>query len=306
MNRRMLAFVGVLMCIGALHAQLSDFVAGKDARIGVAVITDSGDTLGVNLEQPFPMLSVYKFPQALAVAEHCRSNGISLFDSIDIASVEILPDTWSPLRDKYGIRDLRLPLAELLALTMQQSDNNACDILFRFLGGPQVVDGLMAEWGFGDIRVVSTEDEMHRDVNLCYRNSSTPVAMARLVDYFDRELRKRSPEYTFIAGLMETCATGTDRLAAPLVDVEGVTVGHKTGTGDRNSRGEIIGLNDVGYIHLPVGRRYAIAVFIADSTYDLLRTAALIARISEMVYGNLPPLESGYGKDEEGCGCYEH
>lgn len=52
--------------------------------------------------------------------------------------------------------------------------------------------------------IASTEAEMHEDVYLCYQNRSTPLAMARLLEQFDCELRKEGREYAEIAALMET------------------------------------------------------------------------------------------------------
>lgn len=271
----------------SIRNRLENYIAGKDAKIGVAVIIDGKDTVTVNGDRPFPMLSVYKFPQALAVADYCRRHDMSFDDTISIASTEIKTDTYSPLRDKYGVSELRLPISELLANSVQLSDNNACDILFRLIDGPGTTDSMLRELGYRNIAVRSTEDEMHRDVNLCYLNSSTPIEMASLLDRFNAELRHISPEYSHVAYLMETCATGTDRIAAPLmVDKENafITIGHKTGTGDRNAQQRIIGINDVGYVNFSDGHRYAIAVFISDSAYDLSTTASIIAAISDIVY----------------------
>lgn len=268
-----------------LHSQLMDFVADKDAEIGITVITDNADTISVNGSQSFPMLSVYKFPVALAVAEYCRQNKIQLSDSIKIAADEIKTDTYSPMREKYGKRDLSLPIAELLAYSLQQSDNNACDILFRLVGGPKTVGEFISKAGFGDMKILNTEDEMHRDIEKCYENSSTPLAMSQLLAYYRDELRNVAPEYSFIGQLLETCETGTDRLASPLSLPDDI-IGHKTGTGDRNKEGHIIGINDVGYINLANGTKYIISVFVKDSTYDADVTASLIAQISEIVLNN--------------------
>lgn len=86
----------------------------------------------------FPMLSVYKFPQAIAVADYCSRNNISLEDTIRISADEMKRDTWSPMRDTYGKREISLPLSDVLAYSVKHSDNNACDVLFRLIGGPQV------------------------------------------------------------------------------------------------------------------------------------------------------------------------
>lgn len=66
-----------------------------------------------------------------------------------------------------------------------------------------------------------------------------------------------------------------------------MVIGHKTGTGDRNSQGRIIGINDVGYVHLPDGRRYTVAVFVADSAEDAPATARMIADLSAIIYRHI-------------------
>lgn len=271
----------------SLRRQLTEYIADKDARIGIAVIIDGIDTVSVNGHRDFPMLSVYKFPQALAVADYCGRNGLTINDSLDIEADEIKTDTWSPMREKYGVKNLRLPIRELLDYSVTSSDNNSCDILFRLIGGPQVADSLMNALGFQDIVIGSTEDEMHKDIYLCYQNRSTPIAMASLFDRFYRGgLRNETPIYKDIAALMLSCGTGNNRLAKPLMPTNAI-IGHKTGTGDRNSQGRIIGVNDTGYVFLPDKRGYSIAVFVADSAYDMAETEKLIADISGMVYRSM-------------------
>lgn len=48
-----------------LQNELDAYVIGKDARFGIAVIFDGKDTVQVNGNRDFPMLSVYKFPQSI-------------------------------------------------------------------------------------------------------------------------------------------------------------------------------------------------------------------------------------------------
>lgn len=267
-----------------LQSELEAYIADKDAHIGIAVIFDGADTVQVNGTMPFPMLSVYKFPQALAVADYCTKHGLDLDGMVSISADEIKPDTWSPMREKYGINDLRLSLREVLTYSLAQSDNNACDILFRLIGGPAVADSVLTAMGFDDIVMASTEDEMHSDVRLCYRNHATPIAMARLFDDFYRKgLWHENPITEEIGKIMINCQTGANRLSRPLDTTEAV-IGHKTGTGDKNSHGRIIGINDAGYIFLPDNHSYAIAVFIADSAYDMETSEMMIAHISEIVF----------------------
>lgn len=267
-------------CSG-LQNELDAYIAGKDARIGVAVIFDGKDTVQVNGKRDFPMLSVYKFPQAIAVADYCTKHGLDLDGMVSISAEEIKGDTWSPLRDKYGINDLRLSLREVLTYSLAQSDNNACDILFHLIGGTERADSVMKSMGYYDITIAATEDEMHKDLNLCYQNRSTPIAMARLFDAFYRQgLCHENPILEEVGKIMLDCQTGQNRLPKPL---HGDKIGHKTGTGDVNSQGRIIGINDAGYVFLPNNHGYAITVFIADSAYNPKETETMIADISEIV-----------------------
>lgn len=276
-----------LESLSRLQDRLQSYISDKDARIGVALIINGTDTVAVNGKAEFPMLSVYKFPQALAVAEYCESKNISVKDSVSIRSAEILADTWSPLRDKYGCKDLTLPLEDLLAFSLQQSDNNACDILFRLIGGPEKVDLLMKKIGFNNILVCNTEAEMHDDIYLSYANRTTPIDMASLFDKFYRQgLHTESPVYEKIGELMISCETGMNRLVAPVRN-KNLKIGHKTGTGDKNSQGRWIGINDAGYVFISDQEGYAIAVFVADSAYDMAHTEKLIADISEIVLSEL-------------------
>ena len=275
----------------AMEQELQEYVASKDAAIGVAVIIDGKDTVAVNGNEWFPMLSVFKFPQALAVADYCQRCGMELSDTIDISRNEIRENTWSPMRDRFGVGDLRLPIDTLLAYSIKESDNNACDILFRLTGGPASVEQYLDSIGVDGIAVRYTEDDMHRDLSTCYHNGATPLAMARLLDRFDNSMRCENEAMEQIAAMMESCLTGVDRLKAALPD-SGVVIGHKTGTGDRNHKGEIIGINDIGYIHLSGKHRYSIAVFVSDSPYTPDETSAIIAEVSRIAMCHIAGLPS--------------
>lgn len=282
-----------------IEQRLETYIKAQNARIGVAVIINGTDTVSVNGKRYFPMLSVYKFPQAIAVADYCDRHDISLNDSIGISADELKPDTWSPMRDKYGRKDISLPLSEILAYSVQQSDNNACDVLFRLIGGPQVADSLMKCLGYDEIHILNTEDEMHRDPYLCYANRATPLQMASLFDrFYRREMRHDSRILEALGAMMMSCNTGNNRLPLPLMPTNAM-VGHKTGTGDMNSQGRITGVNDAGYVFLPNKQGYAIAVFVADSGYDMAETENIIADISEIVFQSLMMLETVIGEYED-------
>lgn len=266
-----------------LKEHIKVIIKDKKATVGVAIILNGKDTLTINDTDQYPMMSVYKFHQALAVCNYLKQNNLPLTTMLHLDKKFFKPDTYSPLRDKYPQGNIDLSLGELLTYTLQLSDNIACDILFDYIGGVKVVDEYIHTLGIKDVSINATEDQMHQNVEDCYENWSTPLAAAHLLEIFttDKVLRN---EYTdFIKRTMIECQTGRDRLPAPLLE-NGIIIGHKTGTSDKNSRGEYIGINDIGFVTLPDGRRYTIAVFVKNSQEEMNTNTQIIADISAVVY----------------------
>ena len=133
------------------------------------------------------------------------------------------------------------------------------------------------------VQYAASETAMHEDLDLCYQNWSTPLAAAELMEIFRREPLFAQEYQDFIYQTMVECKTGQDRLVAPLAD-KGVVIGHKTGTGDLNAKGQQIGCNDIGFVLLPDGRTYSIAVFVKDSEESFAENSKIIADISRIVY----------------------
>ena len=261
-----------------LETQLKEAIKGKKAEIGIAVIIDGKDTVTVNNDIHYPLMSVFKFHQALALADYMGKQKQSLETRLPIKKSDLKPDTYSPLRDKYPQGEIEMSIADLLKYTLQQSDNNACDILFDYQGGPDAVNKYIHSLGIRECAIAGTETAMHEDLNLCYENWTTPLAAAELVEILFPNVYK-----DFIFQTMVECQTGQDRLVAPLLDKK-VTVGHKTGTGDLNAKGQQIGCNDIGFVLLPGGRTYSIAVFVKNSEENNQANSKIIANISRIVY----------------------
>ncbi|MDE6048697.1 MAG: class A beta-lactamase-related serine hydrolase [Paramuribaculum sp.] len=268
-----------------LRDELKEYVENKDCRVGVAVIYD-GDTVEVNGNDDFPMLSVYKFPQAIAAGKVLDAVGITPDDTIEISASLMLPDTWSPLRDRYGINDIRLPIGEVLGYSLVMSDNNACDILFEMTGGVDIANDIIKSLGYKDINLANTEAEMNADPNLCYDNSATPIALAALMSDFYNAICGESDWMRTIKANLELCETGRMRIPAAAFADE-TLIGHKTGTGPKDKEGRIIAVNDVGYVEFASGDSYTIAVMVSQSPVSLEDTERVIGDISEMVRRNI-------------------
>ncbi len=266
-----------------LENQLQSIICHKKAQIGIAVLLNGKDTVLVNNNIHYPMLSVYKFHQALAVAHQVERCGITLDHSILIDKSDLKTNTYSPLRDKYPQGNINMSLKELLTYTLQQSDNNACDILFKYIANTKNTDRYIRSLGLEQFSIFATEADMHDNVENCYQNWTTPLEVARLLNIFISDSIFNTANQTFLMKTMIECQTGKDRLAKPLLHSKAI-IGHKTGTGDRNKNGQIIGFNDIGFVLLPDGSKYTIAIFIKDSEETEKNNSQIIAKLSEVVY----------------------
>ena len=251
------------------------------ATVGVAVVFEEGDTLVVNNACRDHTMRVFKFHQALAVLDRLDRSGLPLTTRIPVLRSDLLPDTWSPLREACPGGG-RFTVAELLAYSVAQSDNNVCDLLFRFLGGPEVVNRYIAGLGVGETEIAADEETMHRRTDNQYLNWATPLAAVRLLELFRRGKLLSAESGDFLLKTMFATETGPDKLRGLLPP--GVAVAHKTGSAFRDAQGVMVADNDIGIVRLPDGRSYSIAVFVMDSREDDRTNAAVIARISRLVY----------------------
>ena len=108
-------------------------------------------------------------------------------------------------------------------------------------------------------------------------------AADELVEIFSKKPLLPKVYKDIIIQTMVEWQTGQDRQVDPLLDKK-VTVGHKTGTGDLNAKGQQIGSNDIGIVLLPGVRTYSIAVFVKDSEENNQANSKIIADISRIVY----------------------
>ena len=252
---------------------LSIGIQAQAQRCGAHII--KGD-LDISYEgtanKRYEMNSVMKFPQAIYVAHYLDSCGISLDQRVTLKKQDLEQDTWSPMLKMIDV-EREFSYGELLALSLQQSDNNACDLLFKLCGSPRDVQNYLRSLGFRNIRLKWTEKQMHSKPRRSRDNWCTPSDMAYLLEWFYCE-RQSSPVLMYIWDLMLNCETGNNRIKAALPP--GAQLAHKTGTGF--SKGKTLkGINDVGIVVMPDGDFYPIAIFIKHTKRE--EEVAEIARI---------------------------
>lgn len=268
----------------SLEQAIAACAEGRDAVVGTAVLAEDGGLVAaVNDSVMFPLMSVFKYHVALAVLDRMESENISPDSCIDIDRSSLHEDTYSPLRDRFPQGNVSLPLSELLYYSVALSDNNACDILTDFAGGVERVDALVRErTRVRDFNISFTEKMMHDDVSRVYSNWTRPSEMVRLMRAVDRGKVIGKAQIRLLEDMMLSAETGSGKLKAGLPPE--ARLGHKTGSSDRNGMGMKIADNDAGFVDLPGGGRYYIAVFVMNSCENDSVNESIIANISATVY----------------------
>lgn len=267
----------------SLRKQIEQLLATKNARVGVSFSgIEKKDTLTINGSSHFPLQSVFKFPIALKVLHVVDQKKLSLDQKIYIRKSDLLPDTWSPLRDKYPDGNVKIPLAEIIRFMVSESDNNACDILLRLVGGAKTVNDYIHELGIKNIAIRYNEEEMHREWNVQFSNWTTPVATTRLLKLFYDGKILSAKSYDFLWKVMCETSTGKKRIKGQLPT--GTLVAHKTGTSGTNAQGITAAINDIGIVTLPNGNHFVISVYVSNSKENTQTNEKIISDISKMVW----------------------
>ena len=266
----------------SLRYRIKQIALNAKGVVGFAMLNIEGrDTLSYNGRLHLPMQSVMKFPIAITVLHQVDKGDLSLDQLIPITKSD-LPKTYSPLRDKFPEGNVNISIKDLLSYMVSLSDNNACDILLKLLGGTIVVDDYMHSFGIKQIAIKATEFEMAQNWEAQYTNWVEPKEMVRLLDIVTKPAIFSKSSKDYLWQLMEATSTGPKQIKGLLPEY--IKVAHKTGRSSTNEKGVTAATNDVGVITLPNGKHLAIAVFITNSTADLGTRESVIAQIAKSVY----------------------
>jgi beta-lactamase class A len=267
-----------------LKKEISKITEGKKATVAVSV-------LGIdfpfqynnnNAEKKLPMQSVFKYHIALAVLDLVDQGKLSLDQKVFIKKSELLPNTWSPIREKNPEGNFEMPISELIEYSVAMSDNVGCDVLLRLIGGPKVVNDYIVSKGVKNTQIVYNEELMQSAWKNQYENYTTMKSATRLLKdfYKGKILSKKSTE--FLLAVMYRTSTGLNKIVEQLPKY--AKVAHKTGSSGKNDAGLTGAENDIAIITLPNGKTYAIAIFVSDSTESYDVNCKMISDISKVVF----------------------
>ncbi|ELJ8616143.1 class A beta-lactamase [Vibrio cholerae] len=280
---------------------------GLVGRVGVAAQEiGSGASITVNGDQTFAMASTYKIAIAAAVLDRVDKGELSLEQLVEVPRDMFVTGVMA-LAETFPHPGIKLSVANLIEVMITESDNTATDVCMELAGGAAVVTKYLRRLGIKDFRVDRTTREIlmdfyglpgatpeivaegiknnpalvmaqidpNPDFEADPRDHATPLAMLKLLLAIDSGTAMSAESSKFLLAVMSRTRTGAGRIKGLLP--KGTPVAHKTGTA-----GGIA--NDVGYITLPDGRRFAIAVFTNSSKTPVESRDRAIAEISRTIY----------------------
>ena len=230
-----------------LERRLAATAAENPGEYGIAALDlATGQTVSVNGSMAFPMASTVKVAVAATYLTEVDAGRRSLDDQVDGVSA-----------------------ATLMNAMLTRSDNHATDRLLAMLGGPATVNLWLRNHNLRGIRVDRTIAQLlsdRRDLR-DERDSSTPLAMLRLLQLIDSGEVLTPESHDRLLEMMGNCVTGRNRIRALLP--AGTRVEHKTGTLNGYT-------GDVAFVTLPDQRRIAMVIFArgGDNRPAVIATAA--------------------------------
>lgn len=308
-----LATCTALAATSAVDLRTSLEQVAKKARpgtLGILVMDPvTGDTIKVNDDRSYLMMSVFKAPVAAAVLDQIDAGKLSFDKKVHLTPADVVPGSAVPsvgVRLKSGPLDLTID--ELLHAAVTQSDNTAVDALIRVLGGGKVVTAYLEGKGVHGMRIDMGERDLGRVLDDLKPGEQYPDDISEAEQ--DRRLRKGfaavvagklnsttldaagaflrrlqagdmvSPTSTKRLLDMMTAQVIPNRIRAGLP--AGFQIADKTGTGPSTSQ-HLTAWNDIGIVTAPDGRKKIVVLLLSDAKISSKQADALFAEVGRLV-----------------------
>ncbi|MCC6818526.1 MAG: serine hydrolase, partial [Bacteroidia bacterium] len=122
-----------------LTEALDSFIKTQKADIGVSIIgIEDRDTYNFRSNERMIMMSVVKFPQAVALLNLVDKGLLSLDSVLYFDSTSLKRYTWSPFAIEHPYGDARMTLRTCFNYSVGNSDNIVCDRLYELLSCEKV------------------------------------------------------------------------------------------------------------------------------------------------------------------------
>ena len=310
----------------ALDARIRELGRTFEGEVGIAVRDiDSGWAADWHGDRFYPQQSVSKFWVAITALQRADAGQLDLDRRVTVTRQD-LTLFHQPIAGQIGENGYTTTLGDLMVRALTRSDNTCNDVVLRHAGGPAAVRAMLARNHLDGIRFGPGERLLQAGIaglrwqpafsqgNAFFAaREAVPIARRRAAfeQYIDDpvdgatpngitdglarlqrgELLSRDSTRRLLT-IMSQTHTGPNRLRGGLA--EGWSISHKTGTGQVLG-GEQAGYNDIGLLHSPDGRHYAIAVMIGRTSTPLATRMALMQEVvrAAIAYHDASVAEAG-------------
>ena len=240
------------------------------ARLGVfALDTGTGRTVEHRADERFAYASTHKALSAALVLD--RTTDAELDQVVPYGADELVP--YSPVTERHA--GTGLPLRDLLAAALLQSDNTAANLLLARLGGPEGFEQGLREIGHDVTQADRFETQLNEATPGDERDTSTPRALATDLRTFLLSDALAEEDRALLAGWMQDNTTGSTLIRAGVP--AGWGVADKSGAGGYGTR------NDIAVLEPPDRSPIVLAVLSSRDRADADHDDALLARAAEVV-----------------------
>ena len=265
-----------------LKSSIERITKSVNATWGIYVkCLETGEEIAINADRPMDTMSVIKIPLMAEVFEQIKAGKFKLTDKYTLTAEDVRPGTGTLRSMDPGAL---MTVKDLITYMNIVSDNTATDVLYRMVGGPEMVTKRMETYGlkdtkaphpaskwFEDLRAAPSPEEFHRQAKTPF-GLSTPREIGILLE----RMEKGTLADTDSSKLMLQILRGQlYRTRIPRF-LSGWRIPHKTG-----DFLPYIG-NDVGVLEAP-GRTVVISVFTSNHFGSGEALEEAIGRVAEQV-----------------------
>jgi beta-lactamase class A len=218
-----------------LEASILRTTRSVNATWGIYVKSlETGEEVAIDADRPMETMSTIKIPLMIEVFEQIKAGMFKLTDKYTFVEADSEPGTGTIQRLDYGAV---MTVKDLITMMIIVSDNTATEVLYRMVGGPEVVNARMQALGlnttramnvpskwFPALRSAPTTEQFYRDGKSPF-GFSTPREMGRLLEMMERGALVDKPSSDLMLRIMrgQLYRTRIPRY------VTGYTIPHKTG-----------------------------------------------------------------------------
>jgi beta-lactamase class A len=278
--------------LARLPAQLQAIADDAPGTLGIALHDPYRDArIAIHGDRMFPLASVFKLAVAVTAYRLADQHKLDLNERVSVTAADLRHGV-SPIAGAHPRGNVSLTLWELVRAMLVDSDNTACDMVLREIGGPDAVQAMMTRLGFTGFAIRKTEADMYADARAGRtfarggENGGTPNAVADLLTAIASQRAAGLDATNELLLDLSDVRTGADRFRAGFPP--NIRLAHKSGSGDTTG-GLAEATNDAGIVTLPDGRRIVLVALLAASPADDATRDAVLAKVARTVYAAYAP-----------------